>query len=294
MLNAVVNLYQKLNGELVAVFVVDGSPDRCYELLYNELPLQPFPSKLMLLSRNFGAFAAIRAGLELGDTERYAVMAADLQEPCELFLEMDKALKDGSFDVVIGKREGRNDPLVSRIPAQFFWWIYRKYVISDIPLGGVDIFGCNRAFRDSLLRMNEQHSSLIGQIFWLGYRRKFISYVRQPRNHGVSAWTTQNKIKYLLDSIFTFTDLPIRLLIRVGGGGAMLAGLLALIVIAGKLMGIISIPGYTITILTIIFLGSINLFGLGIIGSYAWRTYENTKARPLTVPLVIHVFEQSD
>lgn len=290
LLVAVAQLHQQVNGELETVFVVDGSPDRSYELLRDALPSQPFRSKLALLSRNFGSFAAIRTGLELGESERYAVMAADLQEPPDLVLEMDRVLRSEPVDIVVGTRGARNDPLSSRLPAQFFWWLYRKYVIPEIPSGGVDVFGCNRIFRDTLLKLDERHSSLIAQIFWLGFRRKFISYVRQPRQHGISAWTLRKKINYLMDSIFAFTDLPIRLLIRVGGGTALLAGLLGMVVAIGRLVGLISVPGYAMTMLTIIFLGAVNLFGLGIVGSYAWRAYENTKGRPHTIPMRIHHF----
>lgn len=291
LLSTVAGLHQQLDGELKTIFVIDGSPDRCYELLRDALPSQPFQSKLALLSRNFGSFAAIRAGLELGESDRYAVMAADLQEPPELVLEMDKVLRSEPIDIVVGTREGRNDPLSSRIPAQLFWWLYRKYVIQDVPPGGVDVFGCNRAFRDTLLKLDERHSSLIAQIFWLGFRRKLISYVRQPRQHGESAWTLRKKINYLMDSVFAFTDLPIRLLVRVGGGTALVAGLLGMVIVGGKLMGLISVPGYAMTMLTIIFLGAVNLFGLGIVGSYAWRAYENTKSRPHTIPMKVHHFE---
>ena len=291
LLSAVAGLHRQLDGELKTIFVIDGSPDRCYELLRDALPSQPFQSKLALLSRNFGSFAAIRAGLELGDSDRYAVMAADLQEPPELVLEMDKVLRSEPIDIVVGTHEGRNDPLSSRIPAQLFWWLYRKYVIQDVPPGGVDVFGCNRAFRDTLLKLDERHSSLIAQIFWLGFRRKLISYVRQPRQHGESAWTLRKKINYLMDSVFAFTDLPIRLLVRVGGGTALVAGSLGMVIVGGKLMGLISVPGYAMTMLTIIFLGAVNLFGLGIVGSYAWRAYENTKSRPHTIPMKVHHFE---
>lgn len=291
LLAAVAGLHQQLEGDLQTIFVIDGSPDRCYELLRDALPSQPFQSKLALLSRNFGSFSAIRAGLELCESERYAVMAADLQEPPELVLEMDKVLRLEPVDIVVGTRESRNDPISSRIPAQLFWWLYRKYVIHDVPPGGVDVFGCNRAFRDTLLKLDERHSSLIAQIFWLGFRRKLISYVRQPRQHGESAWTLRKKINYLMDSVFAFTDLPIRLLVRVGGSTAVLAGLLGLVIAGGKLMGLISVPGYAMTMLTIIFLGAINLFGLGIVGSYAWRAYENTKGRPHTIPMHVHHFK---
>jgi len=174
LLSTVAGLYRELEGQLEAIFVIDGSPDRCYELLRDSLPFESFPSKLALLSRNFGSFSAIRAGLELCESERYAVMAADLQEPPELVIEMDRVLRNEPIDIVIGTREGRADPMLSRLPAQLFWWLYRKYVVPEVPIGGVDVFGCNRAFRDTLLRLDERHSSLIAQIFWLGFRRKII------------------------------------------------------------------------------------------------------------------------
>ena len=83
------------------------------------------------------------------------------------------------------------------------------------------MFGCNKAFRDTLLQLDESHSSLIAQIFWLGFRRKCITYVRQERTHGTSAWTLRKKVTYLMDSVFAFTDLPIRLLMRVGATGCL-------------------------------------------------------------------------
>jgi glycosyltransferase involved in cell wall biosynthesis len=288
LLEAVAWIHRSLGERMQAVFVVDGSPDRCYELLRDRLPAQPFASSLVLLSRNFGSFAAIRAGMQIAESERYAVMAADLQEPPELVVVMDSVLCTEPVDVVVGSRESRQDPISSRIPSQVFWWLYRRYVIPEIPPGGVDVFGCNRAFRDTLLTLDERRSSLIAQIFWLGFRRKVVTYSRRSRQHGKSAWTWGNKINYLMDSIFSFTDLPIRLLMRVGGATAFLAGMLGVVIAVGRLTGTIAVPGYAMTMLTIIFLGAVNLFGLGIIGSYAWRIFENTKGRPHAVPMHVH------
>jgi polyisoprenyl-phosphate glycosyltransferase len=292
LLKALENLHASLNGELEIVFVVDGSPDRCYEILREALPAHSFQSKLILLSRNFGSFAAIRAGLAAGEGQYFAMMAADLQEPPELIPEMIQPLRNDDTDVVIAVRESRADPLLTRLPANIFWGLYKHYVVPEIPQGGVDIFACNRAFRDQLLQLEERHSSLIAQMFWLGYRRKFIYYARQERKHGQSAWTLRKKINYLMDSVFSFTDLPIRLLIRIGGGTALLSGLLGTIIILFKLFGLITVPGYAATTLAIIFFGAVNLLGLGIVGSYAWRTYENTKARPLHVVLRQHQFNK--
>ena len=291
LLVAVEKLNRQLDGQMETVFVVDGSPDRCYEILRNKLPCAGFTSQLVLLSRNFGSFAAIRTGLAIGQGERFAVMAADMQEPPEMVLEMNQALMTDEVDVVVGVRESRHDPLLTRLPAQLFWGLYRRYVVHDIPSGGVDVFGCNRNFRDTLLKLDESHSSLIAQIFWLGFRRKCITYVRQERIHGTSAWTLRKKVNYLMDSVFAFTDLPIRLLIRVGSIGVVIATLLGVISAIARTTGAIAVPGYAMTIIVIAFFGALNLLSLGLVGSYAWRAYENTKHRPLTVTLKIDNFQ---
>lgn len=285
LLDAIAQLDRQLGGALEAVFVVDGSPDRSFELLKASLAQASFRSQLVLLSRNFGSFMAIRVGLQHGRGDRYAVMAADLQEPPELVLKMDRILAAGEADVVVAAREARADPLASRLASTVFWSLYRRYVVPEMPPGGVDMFGCNRVFRDTLLQMEERHSSLVAQIFWLGFRRKVVTYKRQARVHGKSAWTLRKKVNYMMDSVFSFTDLPIRLLIRVGGLGTLVACLLGLLAVGAKLLGETTVPGYTVTMLVILFFGSLNLLGLGIVGSYAWRTFENTKKRPLAIPM---------
>ncbi|MEO7390778.1 MAG: glycosyltransferase family 2 protein [Ramlibacter sp.] len=293
LLAAVERLSADLAGEIEAVFVIDGSPDRCYEILRDELPRRPIRTKLVLLTRNFGSFAAIRTGLMHGRGDRFAVMAADLQEPPQLVIEMDRVLRTGDVDVVVGVREARHDPLLSRLPAQIFWGLYRRYVVPEMPPGGVDMFGCNRAFRDTLLKLNESHSSLVAQIFWLGFRRATLPYVRQSRAHGSSAWTLTKKVNYLMDSVFAFTDLPIRLLMRTGALGATAAALFAVAVTIGRLAGAITVPGYAMTAILIVFFSALNLLSLGIVGSYAWRAYENTKSRPLSVALSVESFGEA-
>lgn len=290
LLKAIEDLNVQLQGALEVVFVVDGSPDRSYEVLQSNLPLQDFSSQLILLSKNFGSFMAIRTGLQYGKGERFAVMAADLQEPPSLVLTMNSVLSSEPVDVVVGVRESRQDPFFSKLASQTFWGLYRRYVIPEMPAGGVDMFGCNLAFRDNLLKLDERHSSLIAQIFWLGFRRKVVNYTRIAREHGKSAWTLRKKINYLMDSVFSFTDLPIRLLIRVGAVGSILSALYGVIVVFAKLGGVIEVPGYAMTIFVITLLGSLNLLGLGVIGSYAWRTYENTKGRPLAIPMKVSEF----
>lgn len=276
---------------LEAIFVIDGSPDRCYELLMHALPERAFASRLALLSRNFGSLAAVRAGLQMGAGHRFAVMAADLQEPPELVLKMDRELREREVDIVLGVREGRSDPLTTRLTAGLYWATYRRLIIPDVPSGGVDVFACTRVFRDALLRLEERHSSLVGQAFWLGFQRSYVPYTRLERRHGQSSWTLRKKLEYLADSVYSFTDLPIRLLVRVGGAVAFVFGLFGLVVAVARILGLIDVPGYAALTLLIVFFGALNLFGLGIVGSYAWRAYENSKARPLHIVLREHAFE---
>ena len=152
------------------------------------------------------------------------------------------------------------------------------------------MFGCNRQFRDELLKLDESHSSLVGLIFWLGFRRKFIGYRRVERQHGKSGWTMRKKINYLTDSIFAFTDLPIRILICAGAIGLAVSIIFALVILFFKIAGVLGVPGYAATVVTILFFGALNTLGLGIVGAYVWRGYGNTQNRPLSVVMREHYF----
>ncbi len=265
------------------VFVVDASPDNSYLELQQKLPLQKFPSQLALHTRNFGSIPAMRTGLEIARGSYYSIIAADLQEPPELMVEFLKPLLNNEADVVIGRRTSREDPFFSRMMANIFWSAYRGIVNSEIPPGGVDVFACNKTVRDNLLRLKESHSTLVGLLFWLGYRRHETLYHRRKRLFGRSAWTVRKKITYFLDSVFAFTDLPIRLLTVLGASGLFFGLIYAAIVVALRLTNKIAVPGYAATILVLVFFGSLNTLGLGIVGAYAWRSNENAKRRPISV-----------
>jgi glycosyltransferase involved in cell wall biosynthesis len=280
LVDALGRTHRELGGGLEAVFVVDGSPDDSYLRLAAALPGAPFPSQLLRLSRNFGSFSAIRAGLAAGAGDHFAVLAADLQEPPELVAEFARRLEAGACDVVLGQRAGRADPLLARAAAALFWGLYRRLVQREVPKGGVDVFGCTRAVRDQIVRLAERNTSLVGLLLWVGFRRDAVPYVRRERHSGRSAWTFGKKLGYLMDSVFSFSDLPIKFLLRTGALGLALSVALAAVVLTARLTGAIDVPGYAATLLTITFFGALNCFGLGVIGGYVWRTFENTKGRP--------------
>lgn len=291
LLERITQMNRELDGELEAVFVVDGSPDRSYLLLREQLGGAGFRSQLATLSRNFGSFAAIRQGLTLAKGPYFAVMAADLQEPAEVVIEFFRLLATDEVDVAIGERTGRSDPYLSTLSSRLFWRAYRRFVQPEVPAGGVDVFGCNLVVRDALLALDESNSTLVGLLFWLGFRRSHVSYERLARAHGKSGWSFRRKYRYLLDSAFSFTDLPISVLSGVGAIGVLASMVLAVIVLIMRLTGRIAVLGYTPLMLMLLLSTSTILIGLGIVGSYVWRTYENSKNRPLYVPMSHETFQ---
>jgi len=280
LLSELERLRKDMAGEFEVVFVVDGSPDRCLEILRERLPKAAFRSQLLALSRNFGSFAAIAAGMARARGGRMAVMAADLQEPIELALRFYQILGEDRADIVFGVRGKRSDPWLSEIASSMFWKLYRKLVIRDMPPGGVDVFGCTSEVRDHLLQLQGIDSNLIALLFWIGYRREYVVYERQQRLEGESAWTFGKKLRYSVNSVFNFTDLPIQILLYAGALSLVLALLASALVIVAKLRGDIEVPGYTPTVLAIMFFGALTSFGFGIVGQYLWLGLQIARRRP--------------
>lgn len=279
---------------LEVVFVVDGSPDDSWALLKALLPEEPYPSRLVLLSRNFGSSSAIRIGLKFAQGEHIAVMAADLQEPPHLIKTFFEVLKSDEADIVAGQRIGRKDPFVSRIFSKLYWLMYRYFINREIPQGGVDVFACNKKVADVLVEIREHHSYISILLFWVGFRRKFIPYERRERQQGKSAWTFQKKVHLFLDTIFSFSDFPILLLTSVGSIGILLSAVWGVTIFIMRILNKVPVQGYT-TLLLVMLLGfSLLLFTQGIIGCYLWRCFENTKTRPLAIVAKVDEWNPDD
>lgn len=278
-----VEMDRELGGGLEAVFVVDGSPDNSMEVLQRLLPACAISTQVIAHSRNFGSFAAIRTGFTHCRGDWVAAMGADLQEPPELVRDFFLALRSGQVDVTVGRRTKRQDPLLSSVLARIFWGLYRRLVHRAIPPGGVDIFGCSATVARQLVSLEESHSSLVGLLYWVGFRRLEIPYERQERTSGKSGWSVRRKFRYLLDSVYSFTDLPITLLVLVGAVGSVLTIVTSVVTVVARLAGLIVVPGYTALMLVMLMSATSILLGLGVVGSYVWRTYENSKQRPLAI-----------
>lgn len=278
-------------GATEVVFVVDGSPDRSRELLRTALPQQTWPSQLLTHSRNFGSICAMRTGIAAARGSVIAIMAADLQEPPDLIAKFWEIIERDETDIAFGQRIDRHDSWASKLPAQIFWGLYRRLVFADVPTGGVDVFAINARVKETLLTISEPNSSLIAQLMWVGFRRTFVPYVRQSRRVGRSAWTFGRKLNYMVDSFVAFTDLPIMIQIWLGAFGLVVSGTVGLIVLIARLGGWITLAGYTPIMLLLAFGFSVLLMSQGILGLYLWRTFENTKRRPLSVVSEHQTFE---
>jgi len=279
-----------LDAPMEVVFVVDGSPDGSLLVLRKLLPMSGLPAQLVCHSRNFGSFAAIRTGFAAARGDYVAAMAADLQEPPELVEQFFEHLSSGEYDVAVGVRTGRDDPLATTMLSKTFWSLYRRWVHRDIPPGGVDIFACTQDVATRLVALDESHTSMVGLLYWLGFRRIGIPYQRAARSEGKSGWSFRRKLRYFLDSVFSFTDVPVTVLTAIGVIGGIGTLLASVVVTVARLTGATRLSGYTPLMLVMLMSTFTILFGLGVVGSYVWRTYENSKGRPGSVPMSHEVF----
>lgn len=277
-----------------AVLVVDGSPDRSWEMLRAGLKQRQIPAQLILLSRNFGAFAAIRRGMEVARYEVTAVMAADLQEPPELIDQFHAVISAGDADLAVGVRRARDDGWWRGLASNLYWRLYRRFVVPDVPRGGVDVFAMSNAVKEVVVSMRESNSSLVSQLLWVGFKRAEIPYERRRREKGRSAWTRRARFRYMLDSVFSFSDVPIMALLWMGLIGVLLTSVASVTVLVSWWAGRITVPGYTPLILGVLFIGSLLIIGQGIVGAYVWRAAENTKMRPLSVTALHEEFPPAD
>lgn len=287
---AIEELSTRVEGGLEVVFVVDGSPDRSLDLLLEKLPSASFRSQLIRHSRNFGSMSSIRTGLAHATGNPIAIMSADLQEPTDLVLAFYREMEDPEVDVVVGTRISREDPLFTKLCSTIFWKFFSRSILKSMPSGGIDTFGCKRHVADLLLGLQESNSSLMAQVIWIGFRRREVPYSRLKRQYGRSTWSFERRLRYMTDCVFSFTDLPIKLILLIGVLGTCLSICVSAVVLVSWFLGNVKVPGYVPIVLLILFMLSTNLLCFGIIGHYVWRTYENSKERPLGIAMSSQTF----
>lgn len=261
------------------IFIDDGSKDNTYEKLIEHYEDNKETVKVIKLTRNFGAHNAVFAGLHYATGNSIVILAADLQDPPELIPKMFDYWKNG-IKIVIANRKDREESFLQKLQSNTFHSLIRKFAVKDVPKGGFDLILFDQIIKKKIISINEKNSNIHYLITWLGYDYVNIPYVRKKREVGKSKWTTSKKIKLFIDSFVAFSYLPLRLLSIIGIVVGLI-GFLYILVLAMYyfLYGSI-VQGWSSLMVVILFMGSLQLFGLGIIGEYLWRTLDEVRSRP--------------
>ena len=276
--------------ELELVFVDDGSGDRSLAVLREFQRAHPDRIKVVKLTRNFGSMAAIQAGLAVTTGACVGMIAADLQDPPELFLDMVRHWERGA-KAVFAVRADREESATQKFLAGLYYALIRRFALPGYPAGGFDFFLVDRQVVRDVGAIREKNTNLMSLIFWLGYAPVMIPYVRRSRARGVSRWTLAKKVKLFIDSFVAFSYVPIRLLSALGLLVAASAFVYAAYVFYSWAVAGIPVKGYAPIVILLAFTAGVQMTMLGVLGEYLWRTLDETRRRP---PYVVdEVFDET-
>ncbi len=279
-------LYQDMQEKILAklgdyelVFVDDGSGDNSWNILNEIHAKDPAHVQLLHLSRNFGEHAAILAGLCACTGDCAVTKQADLQEDSTLILEMYESWKKGN-NVVLAIRRSRDESRVKVFFAGLYYLMVRKFVNKDMPAGGCDCYLVDRKVIEVLRLLDEKNSSLTLQVMWAGFRTEKIYFDRKNREVGKSRWTLAKKVKLVMDSMMSFSDVPIRMMTYIGFLFDLFAIGMLISVLVEYFTKQTPLVGWSSLMCVILFSSGLILSMLGILGEYLWRTLDASRKRP--------------
>lgn len=261
------------------IVVDDHSRDETFAVA-SALSLRDPRVRAYRFSRNFGSHIALTCGLEHARGACAVVMAADLQDPPETLPALLEKWKSGA-QVVWAVRRSREGEKASTVgSAKLFYFIMRHLVgMKNLPPSGADFFLLDRRVIDALTQFRENNVSLMALITWMGFAQAHIEYDKQARVHGESGWSLKKKLKLAVDSVTSFTYLPIRLMSYVGAVVALVGFLYALVVVVNALAHH-PVEGWSSLMIAVLLLGGIQMLMLGVLGEYLWRALDEARRRP--------------
>ncbi|MEG0660363.1 MAG: glycosyltransferase family 2 protein [Anaerorhabdus sp.] len=278
-------LYEDLKSNVITkvkdyeiIFVDDGSKDDSWGVM-NKIAMNDINVKCLKLSRNFGSHAAILAGLSYSTGNCAVIKAADMQEPSSIIIEMYKKWEEGNEVVLAVRKEREDKSLFSKI----YYSIIKKFIFMSMPSDGFDIYLIDRKVIKEIDSLNEKNSALTLQILWCGFKTTEVEYIRKKREIGTSKWTLKKKIKLVVDSIVSFSYVPIRFMSFVGLLFFVISIIWMIYVLIAKIIGSIAIEGYTTLIILILFSSGLIMLTLGILGEYIWRILDSSRNRPVYI-----------
>ncbi|MBI2240178.1 MAG: glycosyltransferase [Magnetospirillum gryphiswaldense] len=268
-----------LDMEWEWVVVDDHSPDDTFAVVH-ELSQRDPRVRGIRLSRNFGSHAAISCGLvgTLGDVA--VIMAGDLQDPPETIPALLDQWRQGGQVVWAVRREVAGQSARQRMFPRLYWWLMRHVAgLKETPAMGADFFLMDRRVVDAFAQFGERNVSIVALVQWMGFQQAQITYVKDARLHGESGWSLSKKIKLTIDSLLSFSYLPIRLMSAVGIGVAI-AGFVYALYVFGAALARQSVPGYPSLMVALLILSGLQMVMLGVLGEYMWRSYDESRRRP--------------
>lgn len=270
----------ELNMHLELIFIDDGSGDNSFQELLKVKAIRN-STKIIKLTRNFGAVSASKCGFKFVSGDCFMILAADLQDPPNLILDMVKKWQAGA-KFIICERISRDDPWSSKLYSALFYFILHKLVMSNYPSGGYDMALMDKSLLPHLINSSKNlYTPLLA--YWLGFKPEIIQYHRAKREYGKSRWTFKKKIKAFLDIMLGFSVTPIRLISAVGLIVAISSFGYGLLITVNAFLGRIPVEGFASIVALITFLLGIIIIMLGIIGEYLWRIFDEVNCRPEVV-----------
>ena len=276
--NRIVAAIAPLQLQYEIIYINDGSKDRSLPIILG-LSKDNASVKYIDFSRNFGHQIAISAGLEHASGESIVIMDGDGQDPPELIPELLTKAKEG-FEVVYAKRKKRKgESFLKKITAKLFYRFLANITQIEIPLDTGDFRLIDKKVQKVLLKMPEQHKYLRGQIAWIGFNSTFVEYDREERMGGSTKFTYSKMMRFATDGISGFSNWPLKVATMLGFAVSGIAFILILYSLYQKFFGYTEV-GWTSLHISVLFLGGVQLLGIGILGEYLGRVSENVKNRP--------------
>ena len=264
------------------LFINDGSRDRSIQLL-KDLAAKDPRVKYIDFSRNFGHQVAVSAGLDNTSGEAVVIMDADLQDPPELIPQLYQKYRDG-YEVVYARRRSREgESWFKKFTARLFYRMLSYLSTVDIPLDTGDFRIIDHKVVEVLRNMPEKSKFLRGQISWIGFRQTFLEYDRQERHAGVTNYPFKKMLKFALDGITGFSDLPLRFVTWFGLAVTAFGFLMTIYVLYSRFILQDYVEGWSSLMITVLFLGGVQMIAIGIIGEYLSRIHSNVRNRPLYI-----------
>jgi len=275
-----VMLQNNINYEFV--FVNDGSTDRTMEIL-SEIAANDYRTKIVNFARNFGHQVAVTAGIAAAKGDAIVIIDADLQDPPEVIPELIAKWEEG-YEVVYAKRKQRKGETWFKLLTAKYFYKFLNYMSDiDIPKDTGDFRIIDRKVADVFNQMTERNRFIRGMMSWVGFRQTYVEYERDERFAGETKYPLKKMIKFASDGIIAFSTKPLRIVMTLGLLSVLVSIIVLLYTITVKIIGTGTQTGWASIMVAITFFSGIQLLGLGIVGQYIARIYDESKNRPIYI-----------